>query len=148
MAFADHNCDPSLVPAQDRPTVMGSPALVEHFSIFFATGLAFGVGYPQRRLFQFVALLAFAAAIELAQLLVPGRHARLSDFLIDAWGGNCWSVDWLPRLAQAHANDDPSGFNKTLRHSKSWPPHGTLPLWSCETVVLRHELRRRFLCLT
>jgi hypothetical protein len=22
----------------------------------------------------------------LAQLLVPGRHARLSDFLIDAWG--------------------------------------------------------------
>ena len=66
---------------------MGLPRLVEHFSIFFATGLAFGVGYPQRRLFQFVALLAFAAAIELAQLLVPGRHARLSDFLIDAWGG-------------------------------------------------------------
>jgi len=98
---------------------------------------------------QFVALLAFAAAIELAQLLVPGRHARLSDFLIDAWGGNCWSVDWLPRLAQAHANDDPSGFNKTLApFLKAGRPHGTLPLWSCETVVLRHELRRRFLCLT
>ena len=76
----------SLVPAQDRPMMMGLPRLVEHFSIFFAAGLAFGVGYPQRRLFQSVALLAFTAAIELAQLLVPGRHARLSDFLIDAWG--------------------------------------------------------------
>jgi VanZ family protein len=76
----------SLVPAQDRPMMMGLPRLVEHFSIFFATGLVFGVGYPQRRLFQLVALLAFTAAIELAQLLVPGRHARLSDFLIDAWG--------------------------------------------------------------
>jgi VanZ family protein len=73
----------SLVPAQYRPTV-GLPRLVEHFSIFFVTGLVFGVGYPQRRLFQFVALPAFTAAIELAQLLVPGRHARLSDFLIDA----------------------------------------------------------------
>jgi len=75
----------SLVPAQDRP-VTGLPHWVEHFSIFFATGLAFGVGYPQRPLFQFVALLAFTAAIELAQLLVPGRHARLSDFVIDASG--------------------------------------------------------------
>jgi VanZ family protein len=75
----------SLVPAQDRP-MTGLPRLVEHFSIFFATGLAFGVGYPQRRLFQFVALLAFTVAIELAQIFVPGRHARVSDFLIDASG--------------------------------------------------------------
>jgi VanZ family protein len=90
----------SLVPAHDRP-VTALPHSLEHLTIFFAAGLAFGIGYPQRRLFQFVALLAFTAAIELAQLLVPGRHARLSDFLIDA-GGNCWSVDWLPRLAQAH----------------------------------------------
>jgi VanZ family protein len=75
----------SLVPAQDRP-VTSLPHLVEHISIFLVTGLAFGVGYPQRRLFQFVTLLAFTAAIELAQLLVPGRHARLSDFLIDALG--------------------------------------------------------------
>ena len=75
----------SLVPAQDRPGT-SLPHLVEHLSIFLVTGMAFGVGYPQRRLFQFVTLVAFAAAIELAQLLVPGRHARLSDFLIDALG--------------------------------------------------------------
>jgi VanZ family protein len=75
----------SLVPAHDRP-VTALPHSLEHLTIFFAAGLAFGIGYPQRRLFQFVALLAFTAAIELAQLLVPGRHARLSDFLIDAGG--------------------------------------------------------------
>jgi VanZ family protein len=75
----------SLVPAQDRPGT-ALPHSLEHLTIFFAAGLAFGIGYPQRRLFQFVALLAFTAAIELAQLLVPGRHARLSDFLIDAGG--------------------------------------------------------------
>ena len=73
----------SLVPAHDRP-VTALPHSLEHLTIFFAAGLAFRIGYPQRRLF--VALLAFTAAIELAQLLVPGRHARLSDFLIDAWG--------------------------------------------------------------
>ena len=75
----------SLVPPQDRPVTI-LPHSVEHFSIFLVAGLAFGVGYPQRRLFQFVAVLAFTAAIELAQLLVPGRHARLSDFLVDALG--------------------------------------------------------------
>jgi VanZ family protein len=26
----------------------------------------------------------FCAGIELAQLIVPGRHARLSDFFVDA----------------------------------------------------------------
>jgi len=75
----------SLVPAQYRP-VTGLPHFLEHLSIFLAAGVAFGVGYPHRRLFQFVTLLGFTAAIELAQLLVPGRHARLSDFLFDALG--------------------------------------------------------------
>jgi VanZ family protein len=31
-----------------------------------------------------VALVIFAGAIELAQTFVPGRHARLSDFIVDA----------------------------------------------------------------
>jgi VanZ family protein len=92
----------SLVPAQDRP-VTGLPHLAEHLSIFLVTGLAFGVGYPQRRLFQFITVLAFTTAIELAQLLVPGRHPRLSDFLIDALGmtvGLSIGFIALPKLAQ------------------------------------------------
>jgi len=93
----------SLVPAQDRP-VTGLPHLLEHLSIFLATGVAFGVGYPQHRLFQFVTLLGFTAAIELAQLLVPGRHARLSDFLFDALGmtaGLLMGFFALPKLLRA-----------------------------------------------
>ncbi len=31
-----------------------------------------------------MALVLFAGAIELAQTFVPGRHARLSDFIVDA----------------------------------------------------------------
>jgi VanZ family protein len=29
-------------------------------------------------------MIAFAAAVELVQLFVPGRHARVSDFVVDA----------------------------------------------------------------
>jgi len=75
----------SLVPAYDRP-VTALPHSLEHLTIFFAAGLAFGIGYPQRHRFQFPALLVFTAVIEMAQLVVPGRHARLTDFVVDAVG--------------------------------------------------------------
>jgi len=71
----------SLVPAHDRP-VTALPHSLEHLTIFFAAGLAFGIGYPQRHRFQFPALLVFTAVIEMAQLIVPGRHARLTDFVV------------------------------------------------------------------
>ena len=38
----------SLVPAHDRP-VTAPPHSLEHLTIFFAAGLAFGIGYPQRQ---------------------------------------------------------------------------------------------------
>jgi VanZ family protein len=31
-----------------------------------------------------LALMAFSAAIEIIQLGIPGRHARISDFVVDA----------------------------------------------------------------
>jgi len=37
------------------------------------------------RYFTAIGLALFAGAIEVAELLVPGRHARLSDFVVDAW---------------------------------------------------------------
>jgi VanZ family protein len=73
----------SLVPAQDRP-VTGAPHDVEHLGIFVVTGLAFGLGYPSRFLLQGIWLVLFAALIEIAQLAVPGRHARFADFVVDA----------------------------------------------------------------
>ena len=73
----------SLVPPWLRPET-GMPHDLEHFIIFFATGLAFGFGYGRRPIVVMIALVVFAGAIELAQRLVSGRHARLSDFVVDA----------------------------------------------------------------
>ena len=47
-------------------------------------GAAFGIGYNRRPNLLMVGLVIFAGAIEIAQVLIPGRHARLSDFLVDA----------------------------------------------------------------
>lgn len=62
------------------------PHVVEHFAAFLLLGLAFGLGYPRRYLAQSVFLLLFTAAIELAQLWTPGRHARFSDVLVNSLG--------------------------------------------------------------
>jgi VanZ family protein len=73
----------SLVPPGLRPET-DLPHDLEHFSIFAAAGIAFGLGYGLRSGRVAIALLIFTGAIELAQFLVPGRHARLSDFVVDA----------------------------------------------------------------
>jgi len=73
----------SVVPPDDRP-VTSAPHDVEHAAIFAAMGLAFGLGYGSRHLLQTVGLIGFCAAIELVQLWIPGRHARISDFVVDA----------------------------------------------------------------
>jgi VanZ family protein len=52
--------------------------------------LAFGFGYWRKPAVVSVALVLYAGVIEMAQMFVPGRHARLSDFLVDAlalWAG-------------------------------------------------------------
>jgi len=73
----------SLVPPDLRP-VTNAPHALEHFVIFAATGIAFGFGYGRRYSIA-IALVTFAGVIEIAQLFVSGRHARLSDFIVDAF---------------------------------------------------------------
>jgi len=73
----------SLVPAGWRPET-SAPYNVEHLAIFCATGFAFGLAYDRRPFLIMVELVIFAGAIELAQLFAPDRHARLSDFIVDA----------------------------------------------------------------
>jgi VanZ family protein len=73
----------SVVPSYYRP-VTSAPHYVEHAAIFLVTGLAFGLGYEGRHLFQVIALVAFSGTIEVIQLAIPGRHGRLSDFIVDA----------------------------------------------------------------
>jgi VanZ family protein len=73
----------SLLPPNLRPET-GAPHHFEHFAIFCATGVAFGAGYTSNRTALAAALVFFAGAIEFAQIFAPGRHARLSDFVVDA----------------------------------------------------------------
>ena len=75
----------SLVSPSLRPVTI-VPHAFEHAAIFALAGLAVGLGYPNRSVFHLIALAIFAAAIELAQHYVPGRHPRLSDFAIDTLG--------------------------------------------------------------
>jgi hypothetical protein len=73
----------SLVPPGARPTTF-FPHKIEHAGIFLFDGLAFGITYfGYERLLSIWAVI-FCGGIELAQLMIPGRHARLSDFFVDA----------------------------------------------------------------
>ncbi|MGZ5917048.1 MAG: VanZ family protein [Methyloceanibacter sp.] len=47
-------------------------------------GLAFGLGYASRSILATLLLIGFVGLVEIVQLFVPGRHARMTDFLIDA----------------------------------------------------------------
>jgi VanZ family protein len=71
-----------VVPATYRPVTAVSHNF-EHLAIFLALGMAFGLGYPQRSRALAFALPLFCLAIEAVQLGIPGRHARLPDFLIN-----------------------------------------------------------------
>lgn len=72
----------SLVPPTLRPET-SLPHGFEHFGIFWATGLAFALAYTLTPLLA-TALVVFSSAVEIMQLFIPGRHARLSDFIVDA----------------------------------------------------------------
>ncbi len=73
----------TLSPASYRPvTQVGHD--MEHLLIYLMLGIAFGVGYARQWWPVALGLVGFTAAVEFAQLFVPGRHARLSDFVIDA----------------------------------------------------------------
>ena len=89
----------TVVPPSLR-VVTGAPHNVEHAMIFLITGAAFGLGYELRLSVMCAAAVVFCACLELVQLVVPGRHARVSDFIIDAVAACIglaisWTVRWL-----------------------------------------------------
>jgi VanZ family protein len=80
----------TVIPANDRPTFAEwwlaerLSHFLEHFSAFGLVGAAFAAGYYRLSLQQLVLLaFVFSAGIELLQIPLPTRHARLSDFIID-----------------------------------------------------------------
>jgi VanZ family protein len=75
----------SLSPPSIRP-VTGIPHDLEHVAMFALTAFAFSSGYAGRWRYFLLLLVGLSAAIELAQLLIPGRHARVTDFAINVFG--------------------------------------------------------------
>jgi VanZ family protein len=77
----------SLVPGSSRPS-SGAGGWSEHLLAYAAVMLALGVGYGgmRRVMTMCTALLAGAAALELMQLLVPGRNSEFSGFVASASG--------------------------------------------------------------
>jgi VanZ family protein len=72
----------TIVPPDLRPITL-APHNVEHAAVFLLGGLAFAVAYRGHALLLSIAALPFCAGLEIAQLFVPGRHARISDFAVD-----------------------------------------------------------------
>jgi VanZ family protein len=76
----------TLVPPSARPTTF-VPHNIEHAGTFLAVGISFGMTYLGRERLLSIGAIVFCAAIELAQVYVPGRHARLGDFIVDTVAG-------------------------------------------------------------
>jgi VanZ family protein len=56
----------------------------EHALAFVLVGLAFAFAYPKQRKLAAGISVVLIGILELLQLFVPGRHARLEDFAVDA----------------------------------------------------------------
>jgi len=73
----------SLGPAQQRPhSNLGQNS--EHALAFVLLGLIFGLAYAGNRSRIAMFVIGYTGLIELLQLIAPGRHARLQDFMVDA----------------------------------------------------------------
>ena len=56
----------------------------EHALAFVLVGIAFGLAYRRNRFWTALAAVAMTGIIEVLQFWAPGRHARMSDFVVDA----------------------------------------------------------------
>lgn len=73
----------TLGPASQRPHLSASVGQNgEHAVAFLLLGLAFGLAHARNRWLTAALVIGFTGLIELLQLAVPGRHARMSDFIV------------------------------------------------------------------
>ena len=99
----------TLGPARLRPhSDLGQDG--EHALAFGLVGLAFGVAYTRHRLLTAGIAVVLIGVLELLQLWMPGRHARLEDFIVDALAACVGIVlaaalDWLMRRSKTDAPD-------------------------------------------
>jgi VanZ family protein len=81
----------TLSPYSLRPelteTEPGLVVMIEHVGAFGLLGLLFLISYPKRLRSVCLVVLGSAIALELAQALLPDRHARFADALEKVVGG-------------------------------------------------------------
>jgi VanZ family protein len=88
----------TLGPATYRPqSELGQNG--EHALAFILVGLAFGLAYGRNRWVTVAASVVMIGLLEILQLWMPGRHARLEDFIVDALAacvglGLAAGLDW------------------------------------------------------
>jgi VanZ family protein len=75
----------TVVPGDERP-ITGLQHDIEHFLAFALAGLTFGFAYAQSLRVNLSSAFVFALALELSQIPLATRHARLRDFIVDAAG--------------------------------------------------------------
>src|SRR5258705_9257709 len=80
----------SIVPATERP-VTGAGQRFEHFEAFALVAGAFAIGYRLSLMRLLMLAFLFCGGIELLQVPLPTRHARLNDFVIDVFG-SCFAI--------------------------------------------------------
>jgi VanZ family protein len=93
----------TLAPPGFRPQTPVSHT-IEHAGIFLVTGIALGSGYGRRAALLYIAAIVFCAGLEIAQVFDPGRHARVSDFLVDFTA--MWAGVWVGSLLSKRAGWD------------------------------------------
>jgi VanZ family protein len=74
----------TLGPVGLRPQ-FGHPSM-ERFAAYLALGGAFSLGYPRHRAWVCLGVVCTAMGLEMGQLLVPGRDARVGDALVKVFG--------------------------------------------------------------
>ena len=97
----------SVVPAAERP-VTGTGQSFEHFTAFALVAGVFAIGY--RLSLNRLLLLAFffCGGIELLQVPLPTRHARVSDLVLD-FVGACFAIGFVfagDKLIGAHRREN------------------------------------------
>lgn len=77
----------SLVPGDLRPHVVTSNKL-EHFGAYLVAASLLRIGHTGRQTSLMIAVLLpiLAGSLEIGQLWIPGRHARLTDFAVSTLG--------------------------------------------------------------
>lgn len=73
-------------PIQARPSLPTSSS-IEHVAAFACVGVLFCLAYPRRIALVCLIVLCSAFMLELVQLLMPGRHARIQDAIEKLAGG-------------------------------------------------------------